>query len=233
MTALTIQERKNHKKSPIQTISLIASYDDYPAKQIETTIAPPAKPLTKKTLKDIGKLLRVIVSLDPEEISHLVDRLKPDSKKMCNKDELHPLAAKLGADQISYEEEQNLEKTALLNFFRWRQELLKDSLSAPEVAQLLNTSRQTPHDRLKKNTLIAVQDEGKWKFPQWQFDPFGPDGVINGLPDVLKALNVPALSKISWLTKTNQELGGITPIAALHKGEKDRVIAEAKCVGVM
>lgn len=233
MTALTIRERKSHRKSPIQTISLIASYEDPSAKPIETTIAPPEKPLTKKTLKDIGKVLRVVVSLDPEEISHLVDRLKPDSKKMCNKDKLHPLATKLGADRISDEEEQNLEKAALFNFFKWRQELLKDSLTAPEVAKLLNTSRQTPHDRLRKNTLIAVQDEGKWKFPQWQFDPLGPDGVIDGLPNVLKVLNVPALSKISWLTKSNQELGGITPIAALHKGEKDRVIAEAKCVGII
>ncbi|MEO0969962.1 MAG: DNA-binding protein [Cyanobacteria bacterium J06639_18] len=152
---------------------------------------------------------------------------------MDEKDNLHPLAAKLGADRISSEENYSLEKTALFNFFKWRQELLQDSLSAPEVAALLNTSRQTPHDRLKKNTLIAVQDEGKWKFPKWQFDHLGPDGVIDGLPDVLKTLKVPALSKISWLTKTNQELGGITPIAALQKGEKDRVIAEAKCVGII
>ncbi len=233
MNAFTIPKRQNHRKLPRQFLSLIASYDDSSAKPIETTITLPDKKITQKTLKDIGKILKIVVYLDPTEIRGLVDALKANSKTMDEKDNLHPLAAKLGADRISNEENYRLEKTALFNFFRWRQELLKDSLTAPEVALLLNTSRQTPHDRLKKNTLIAVQDEGKWKFPKWQFDPMGPDGVIDGLPDVLKVLNVPALSKVSWLTKSNQDLGGITPIAALQKGHKDRVIAEAKCVGMI
>ncbi|MGD1875099.1 MAG: helix-turn-helix domain-containing protein [Mastigocoleus sp.] len=235
MNATITKDKKNsqQKQQVKQTIALTASYDDSSTKPIKTTITSPGQPLTKKTLRDIGKLVGVFASLAPEEISGLVDGLKPDSKKMSKKDKLHPLAAKLGADLISDEEEQVLEKTALFNFFRWRQELLKCSLSAPEVAKLLNTSRQTPHDRLKKNTLIAVQDEGKWKFPQWQFDPSGPDGVVDGLPDVLKVLDLPNLSKISWLTKINQELGGITPIVALQNGEKDRVIAEAKCVGIV
>ena len=237
MTAFAIPERQSHnkgnRKSPKQVLSLIASCDDSSVKPIETKINFPGQPLTQKTLKDIGKILKVLAWLDPKEIKDLVYGLKSDSTSMDEKDNLHPLAAKLGADRISSEENYSLEKTALFNFFKWRQELLQDSLSAPEVAALLNTSRQTPHDRLKKNTLIAVQDEGKWKFPKWQFDHLGPDGVIDGLPDVLKTLNVPALSKISWLTKTNQELGGITPVAALQKGEKDRVIAEAKCVGII
>ncbi|MDJ0693812.1 helix-turn-helix domain-containing protein [Mastigocoleus sp. MO_188.B34] len=237
MTAFAIPERQSHnkgnRKSPKQVLSIIASCDDSSVKPIETKITLPGQPLTQKTLKDIGKILKVLAWLDPKEIKDLVYGLKSDSTSMDEKDNLHPLAAKLGADRISSEENYSLEKTALFNFFKWRQELLQDSLSAPEVAALLNTSRQTPHDRLKKNTLIAVQDEGKWKFPKWQFDHLGPDGVIDGLPDVLKTLNVPALSKISWLTKTNQELGGITPIAALQKGEKDRVVAEAKCVGII
>lgn len=97
---------------------------------------------------------------------------------------------------------------------------------------MLNTTRQTPHDRLKKNSLIAVQDNGVWKFPTWQFDPQGPDGVIAGLPDVLNALNVPAMSKISWLTRHNKALNGLTPIEALKSGQKEEVIAEACSVGV-
>lgn len=109
--------------------------------------------------------------------------------------------------------------------------MLKDVLTAPQVAKLLNTSRQTPHDRLKKNTLIAVQDNSVWKFPVWQFDTSGADGVIPGLPEVLKVLNVPALSQISWLTKPNAAFDGSSPVDALKNGRKDKVVCEARSVG--
>ena len=102
------------------------------------------------------------------------------------------------------------------------------------MAKLLNAkSRQTPHDRRKNNGLVAVEDNGVWKFPCWQFDPLGPDGVIAGLPDVLKALDVPDFSKISWLTQSNPALDGLTPVEALKRGCKDDVIAEARTVGVI
>ena len=161
MTALTISEQQNHdkgnRKSTKPVLSLVLSCNDSSGKPIETTITLPGQPLTQKTLKDIGKILKILVRLDPKEIKDIVRPL-PDPKM----DNLHPLAAKLGADRISSKENNRLEETAVSNFFKWRQELLQDSLSAPEVAMLLNTSRQTPHDRLKKNTLIAVQDLGKW-----------------------------------------------------------------------
>ena len=62
-------------------------------------------------------------------------------------------------------------------------------------------SRQTAHDRIKDDTLLAGRDQGHWRLPTWQFDPDGPDGVIDGLPEVLKALQLSDLAKIRWLQR--------------------------------
>lgn len=172
-------------------------------------------------------------SLHPDEIENLAEQLHTTCKTSKYSKAESDFAAKLGANKISNQERGRLEFTALAKNFKWRQELLRDSLSASQVAEMLNTTRQTPHDRLKKNSLVAVQDNGVWKFPTWQFDPQGPDGVIAGLPDVLKALNVPAMSKISWLTRPNKALNRLTPVEALKGGQKDEVIGAARSVGVL
>lgn len=79
--------------------------------------------------------------------------------------------------------------------------------------------------------MLGVLDNGVWRYPIWQFDPEGPNGVVDGLPDVLKALTVSELAKASWLTRTNQVLK-TTPIEALKQGRKKDVITEALAVGV-
>lgn len=130
-------------------------------------------------------------------------------------------------------ERQELELTSLLRNFEWRRRLLADALSASEVAQLLGTSRQTPHDRVKSSSLLAVLDRGVWRFPHWQFDPVGPDGVVDGFPEVLRALQVSPIAKVSWLVRPNPYLDGLTPITALKRGNKERVIEQALSVGVL
>ncbi|MBD2195253.1 MULTISPECIES: DUF2384 domain-containing protein [Calothrix] len=202
---------------------------------INVTIdAPSGKHVMQQALEKIaGEFQDYLNSLQPEEIKCLAERLTPKNIKPKYSQAEIDFAAKLGAEQITDEERSRLELATLTRNFRWRQELLKSSLTAPQVADLLNTTRQTPHDRLKKNSLIAVQDNGVWKFPTWQFDPEGPDGVVTGLPDVLKALKVPAFSKISWLTRPNRGLNGLTPIEALKFGQINDVIAEARTVSVL
>lgn len=201
---------------------------------ISVTIdAPSAKDVMQQALGNIARGFQdYLNSLQPDEIKCLADKMETTSNKPKYSKAETEFAAKLGTNKISDEERGRLEFAALTRNFKWRHELLKSSLTAPQVAQMLNTTRQTPHDRLKKNSLIAAQDNGVWKFPTWQFDPQGPDGVIAGLPDVLNALNVPAISKISWLTRHNKALNGLTPIEALKNGCKHEVIAEAKSVGV-
>ena len=124
-----------------------------------------------------------------------------------------------------------MEAEALRRYFLYRRELLRDCYTSSQVAALLGTSRQTPHDRLRARTLLAVQERGRYCFPKWQFDPAGPEGVVAGLPAVLRALDVPALSQVSWLRTPSPYLDGRTPLDALRQGETARVDA-ARAVGV-
>jgi Protein of unknown function (DUF2384) len=71
-------------------------------------------------------------------------------------------------------------------------------------------------------------DNGSYRFPIWQFDPGGADGVVNGLPMVLKGLQVSDFAKLNWLTRPNPVLEGLTPIVALKQGQLERVVQEAK-----
>jgi hypothetical protein len=128
-------------------------------------------------------------------------------------------------------ERARLELEALKRYFEERRHLLQGSLATSQVAELLGTSRQTPHDRVRARTLLAVSDGGRLLFPSWQFDPNGPDGVIEGLPETLAALRVGALSAVRWLTRPNPILERRTPIEALRSGDIDRVVAEAAGVG--
>lgn len=134
--------------------------------------------------------------------------------------------------QLNELERQELELASLLRNFEWRRRLLAGALSASVVAQLLGTSRQTPHDRVKSGSLLAVLDRGIWRFPDWQFDPAGPDGVLDGFPEVLRVLQVSPLAKASWFVRPNPYLDGLTPIAVLKRGDKERAIEQANSVGV-
>jgi hypothetical protein len=131
----------------------------------------------------------------------------------------------------SDEEKIKLEMESLFQYFQKRKQLLAGSLTAPQVAELLGTSRQTPHDRLKKRSLLAVLDNGALRFPLWQFDPEGPDGAIAGLPEVLKTLEASDFAKLNWLVRPNPLLDGLTPVQALKQGDRERVIQEAASVG--
>lgn len=186
----------------------------------------------KPILEAIQRILGFLASLHPDELKRIADQFDASITSKYPQSETD-FATKLGANQISEEERGRLELAALKKHFDRRQELLKNSLTAPQVAELLGTTRQTPHDRLKKDSLVAILDNGVWKFPIWQFDPQGPDGVIDGLPDILKALDVPPYSKLCWLTRPNKALSGLTPVEALKNGKKNHVLAQARTVGVL
>ena len=137
-------------------------------------------------------------------------------------------------EEYTPQEKQRLNFLALLQSYQHRRQLLANTITSEEVSQLLGCqSRQTPLDRLKSQSLIAVFDSGKWRYPLWQFDPEGPDGVISGLPKVFKALEVSNLAKVSWLTRPNPFLDSLTPLEALKRGLTERTITEARGVGVM
>jgi hypothetical protein len=100
------------------------------------------------------------------------------------------------------------------------------------VTELLAaSSRQTVHDRLRASTLLGILDQGKWRFPLWQFDADGPNGVIGGLAQVLEALQVSNLAKARWLQQPHPVFGGSTPLDLLRHGRLEEVLAEADQVG--
>jgi Protein of unknown function (DUF2384) len=168
-----------------------------------------------KTLESMGKQL--------QRITHPSD--VPEEEKQ--------LALELQQREYSPSQKQQLNFLSLLQSYQHRRQLLAETITSEEVAQLLGCkSRQTPLDRVKNNTLIAVLDNGKWRYPLWQFDPEGADGVIQGLPEVLKVLQVSNLAKVSWLTRPNPILDGLTPLDALKRGIVERVVAEARGVGI-
>ena len=173
----------------------------------------------------------ILKDLPPDEVELVASTLKRLVEEVTPKEE-EPLIQSLAGRTFLREEKIKLELEGLFRYFEKRRQLLFGALTAPEVAKLLGTSRQTPHDRIKSMTLLGVLDKGSYRFPVWQFDPEGPDGVIDGLPFVLKAMSVSDLSKLNWLMRPNPFLDGLTPIAALKIGEKERVILEAAAVGI-
>lgn len=117
---------------------------------------------------------------------------------------------------------------SLLQFFEARRDLLDGALTAPQVAELLGVSRQTPLNRAKDNTLLAVVDRGAYRFPVWQFDPQGDNGVLPGLPDVLEALEPQQpFAKLVWLRRPNPTLEARAPIELLRDREIETVVGAA------
>jgi len=179
-----------------------------------------------------AEYLDILKTLSPDEQQVLMQAIKnlEDSKNTYSLPE-DDLINQLVGHTFTEEERLKLEIESMVTYFRHRRQLLKDALTTSDVADLLGTSRQTPHDRVKGKTLLGVLDNGMLRFPRWQFDPEGPNGVIEGLPEILKALKISDFAKLNWLMSPNPILDGITPVAVLKQGQKDRVLAEAIGIG--
>ena len=62
----------------------------------------------------------------------------------------------------------------------------------------------------------------------------GSDGVVAGLPEVLRAMRGPisALGRIRWFVTPKPLMEGRTPLEALRAGDVGDVIREAHAIGV-
>jgi hypothetical protein len=178
-----------------------------------------------------AQYLETFQSLAPSEQKIVTQALEQFTKVETVNSAADVLANAITGKSFSRQERIQLEMETLSKHFQHRRHLLESSLTAVQVAQLLGTSRQTPHDRVSSQTLLAIRDNGKLCFPSWQFDPAGSDGVIEGLPAVLKALEISDYAKLNWLTRVNPYLDGQTPIQTLKAGQKERVLAEASAIG--
>lgn len=179
----------------------------------------------------LGRIAIIVGELHALEIETMTKSIDTVLNTSNVSDAESALALKLTGRQYSKQEAILLEITSLQRYFERRKQLLQGSLTASEVANLLGTTRQTPHDRFNKKSLLAVKDNGVWKFPLWQFDPAGADGVIAGLPEVLKSFEGSEFTKLNWLTSPNPYLNNLTPVEALKQGEKEKVIQAVKALG--
>ncbi|MBZ0185105.1 MAG: hypothetical protein K8F91_02560 [Candidatus Obscuribacterales bacterium] len=168
--------------------------------------------------------------LAPEDLSILSNRLLTPLPEMA--DDAIEFNNRIGIQKYSDDERIALEITSLLQFFAYRKRLLESTLTASQVAVMMGVSRQTPHDRAKSGHLLGILDNNVLKFPTWQFDPNGPNGVVDGLLEVLAALECSTIAKISWLTNPNEVFDGLKPIEMLKLGQKDEVLYEARAAGV-
>lgn len=130
---------------------------------------------------------------------------------------------------FSREERLELRYAAMMKEARARDRLLESAWNTRKVQEFLGgVSHQTPHDRRHSGTLLAILDRGEWRYPDWQFDASGPDRVVDGLPDIIRALSVGTLAKIRWLSEANDLFGGRSPIEELRASNKERVLYEAQ-----
>lgn len=213
---------------------------DSAAREMRFTIVVPSSRLGgRKGVERERRAIGRVVSTVQELLSHVpADRLADalaragDALAEPNVDEIGSQLALELADGRTYSPQERwaIEVDAQLRAFQFRRELLADALTATQVAELLGTSRQTPHDRVRSGSLLAVLDRGQLRFPRWQFDPRGPDGVVAGLPSVIRALEVSPLAKVSWLTRPNPYLEERTPLEALRDGDLERVLDVARAV---
>lgn len=169
-------------------------------------------------------------SLGPEGRAWLQKRVlgTPETEDAGNSS----FAALIGARQGTPAQIKALEIASLIKFFEYRKALLASAIPATKLAEMLGVSRQTIHDRLKNGQLLGVMDNNALRFPSWQFDPQGPNGIVDGLIEVVEALDGNIFAKISWLSSPSPIFDGASPIDVLKNGGVADVVREARAVGV-
>jgi hypothetical protein len=199
---------------------------------VRVTVEPEDE-LTPRERKDVVADVNLFIALRNQlahselrtlrqELAHV---LESDESRSFRSQDIHPAT---GEPAPSEPEQALLAFRSLLQFFDARRDLLNDALTAPQAAELLGVSRQTPLNRVKERTMLAVLDRGAYRFPVWQFDPQGEDGVLPGLPDVLDALEPQQpFAKLVWLRRPNPTLEGREPTELLRDHEIEPVVDAA------
>ena len=181
----------------------------------------------KAVVADVNLFLALRSQLGHNDLRTLLQELHvaSDETRGAQSPEIHPATGKPVA---SASDRALLAFRSLLQFFETRRDLLDGALTAPQTAKLLGVSRQTPLNRVRENTLLAVLDRGAYRFPIWQFDPQGEGGVLPGLANVLDALEPQQpFAKLVWLRRPNPTLEGREPLDLLRDRELEPALDAA------
>jgi hypothetical protein len=103
-----------------------------------------------------------------------------------------------------------------------REKILAMCIPVEEAEGLAKRSRQRLEELRDKGRLIALRVRNRWMYPRWQFDPDFPGGVVPGLEEVLKHLQLSPSGAALWLTEPYEALGDRRPIDLLRAGKHER-----------
>ncbi len=188
--------------------------------------------LDSQTKQAAEKITRFLNSLPVEELTVLAKNLSEAEDSYDEAKASSPLVIALTeGKKYTKEQRQKLRWQTFVRKFQWDRKLFQDCCNTTQVAELLEITPEIVEERVKSQSLLAITHNGDLLFPQWQFDANSENGVIEGLPEVLAALEMSVQAQISWLTQPNPIFQQRTPIEALKQGEKDRILDQARWVG--
>ncbi|HET9225797.1 MAG TPA: hypothetical protein VFR31_03970 [Thermoanaerobaculia bacterium] len=76
--------------------------------------------------------------------------------------------------------------------------------------------------------LLALRVGSQWRYPQWQFDPDAPGGVVPGLEEILQQLSLSPTGAAFWLLQPSERLGRRPPIELLRRRRPGPVLQLAR-----
>ena len=85
-------------------------------------------------------------------------------------------------------------------------------------------SAQAVSDMLDRGALVGLKEGREWRIPAWQFDEESPTGVLPGLRDLGSHFPGSVVSLSRWIERENPDLDGMTPRAALRRGNVEGVL---------
>jgi Helix-turn-helix domain len=109
-----------------------------------------------------------------------------------------------------------------------REAILKQCVSAAEAAELTGRSRQALERLRREGRLLALRKGNQWRYPKWQFDADSPGGILPGLEEVMRTLDLSPMGTAFWLLEPYERLGGSPPIELLRRHRAEPVIQLAQ-----
>jgi hypothetical protein len=108
-----------------------------------------------------------------------------------------------------------------------RRELLRQCVSVTQASNRIRRSRQAVERLRREGRVLALRVGSQWRYPEWQFEPDAPGGVVPGLGEVLAQLRLSPSGAAFWLTRPALQLGDRAPIEALRRREQQAVVRAA------
>lgn len=192
----------------------------------EYELNPEFHSLSINAVCNVAKELN-ITYLSDSEVHRVVESLE----SLCSDFEKSELL--ISNEKYKIKERIELDVWHSLEFFSFRDELLRHSYTVSQASYFLGISEKEVIKNFEGKCLLAIDKDGELLFPIWQFNRKETSGILENLSNVLTSLEVPDMSKLSWLTNPNKVLDGHKPCDVLKSGtleDKQRVIAEASRV---